>query len=64
MLDRTMGIIILVVSLVHFLYMFVGHKQGFMKIVDIIGMLFGAALWQFPEKVNEILGLAEKTAGK
>mgnify|MGYP001577000619 CR=1 FL=1 len=62
MLDKTLGIIIFTASLLHFLYLFIGHKQSVMKIVDIAGILFGAALWQFPEKVNDLLGLAEKAA--
>ena len=62
MLDKTLGIIIFTVALLHFLYLFIGHKQSVFRIIDIIGILFGAAVWQFPEKVNEILGLAEKAA--
>jgi hypothetical protein len=63
MLDKTLGIIIFAAGLIHFLYMFIGHHHGFMKIVDILAILFGAALWQFPEKVNDLLGLADKAAG-
>lgn len=62
MLDKTLGIIIFAASLIHFLYLFIGHKHSFMKIIDIAGILFGAALWQYPEKVNDLLGLVEKTA--
>ena len=64
MIDKTLGIIIFFAGLVHFLYLFIGHKQSVMKFVDIAAILFGAAVWQYPEKVNELLGLAEKTTGK
>lgn len=62
MIDKTLGIIIFFVALIHFLYLFVGHKQSVMKIVDVIAILFGAAVWQYPEKVNELLGLVDKAA--
>jgi hypothetical protein len=62
MLDKSLGILIFVVGMAHFLYLFIGHKRSTLMVVDILAILFGAALWQYPEKVNEILGFAEKAA--
>lgn len=57
MLDKNVGIIAFAAGLVYFLYAFLSHKKSVLTVVAVIAMLFGAALYQFPEKVNEIVAV-------
>jgi membrane-bound ClpP family serine protease len=55
MLDKNLGIILFAVGIVYFLYAFISHKKSILTVFAVVAMLFGAALYQFPEKVNEII---------
>jgi hypothetical protein len=55
-MDKSLGVIIFAVGFAHFLYTFLRHKKTLFTMVDLLAMLFGAALWQYPEKVNEVAG--------
>ncbi|MFA6032671.1 MAG: hypothetical protein WC889_07220 [Myxococcota bacterium] len=62
MLDKNLGLIVMIVCLAHFCYMFLAHKKSILQVIDVIGILFGSALYQYPEKVNEIISTVMGTA--
>lgn len=54
-LTSTNGLILFLFGIVHIVYLFFAGSKSFMKVVDIIAILVGAALWQYPEKIHAIL---------
>ena len=56
MLPRGLGLVLLFGGIIHIVYMFYSSKRSILRWIGILAVLFGAALWQYPEKTNEIIG--------
>jgi|GEM_PF-1820601 len=63
-LTSTNGLIIFLFGLVHLIYMFFSGSKSFMRIVDVIAIIFGTALWQYPEKVHAIIKIILHTSNQ
>jgi uncharacterized membrane protein HdeD (DUF308 family) len=56
MISRELGLALIAGGVAHLVYLFYKERRSFFRWVDIAAVLFGAALWQYPEKTNEIVG--------
>ncbi len=54
-LSSTNGLILFLLALFHLIYMFFSGSKSIMRYIDIVALLFGLALWQYPEKIHAII---------
>ncbi len=57
LLTSTNGLVLFLIGLVHLVYLFFAGSKSIMRIIDVIAILFGTALWQYPEKVHAIINV-------
>jgi hypothetical protein len=55
LLNSTNGLIIFLAGLIHLIYLFFSGSKSVMRYIDAIAMVFGVALWRYPEKVQAII---------
>ncbi len=55
LLTDTNGLVLFLVALAHLIYLFFSGSKSIMRYIDIVALLFGIALWQYPEKIHAII---------
>lgn len=54
-LTSTNGLVLFLAALFHLIYLFFAGNKSFMRYIDIIALIFGVALWRYPEKIQAII---------
>jgi len=54
-ITETNGLILFLIGLFHLIYVFFSGSKSIIRYIDIIAILLGIAIWQYPERAQAIL---------
>ncbi|MCX7944734.1 MAG: hypothetical protein N2746_09535 [Deltaproteobacteria bacterium] len=54
-LTSTNGLVIFLAGLVHLIYLFFSGSKSVLRYLDLVAIVFGVALWRYPEKIQAIV---------
>lgn len=63
-LSSTNGLILFLLALFHLIYIFFSGSKSVMRYIDIVALLFGLALWQYPEKIHAIIRIIMQSSSQ